>query len=220
VPEVFAHQEALAVLANLHGVNWLIGKFLYGSGTRVMETLRLRTKDFFLDFTRLQITVRDIKGNTDRYTLLPRTLIEPLKEHLTSVELQHQVAMRAGYGGAELPYALARKYPQSTFSWQWQYVFPAPRASVDPRSGVRRRHHLHASTFARAMKQALRKAGLTKHAGAPTFRHSFATRLLERGQDIRSVQQLLGHKDVRTTQIYTHVLKQNAWAVQSPADEV
>jgi integron integrase len=218
VPEVFNHQEALAVLANLDGVHWLIGKLLYGSGTRVMETLRLRVKD--LDFTRLQITVRDTKGNTDRYTLLPRTLIEPLKEHLTHVEQQHQAAMRAGYGGVELPYALARKYPQATYSWQWQYLFPAPQPSVDPRSKVRRRHHLHASTFARAMKQALRKAGLAKHAGAHTFRHSFATRLLERGQDIRSVQELLGHKDVRTTQIYTHVLKKNAWAVQSPADEV
>jgi len=128
--------------------------------------------------------------------------------------------MRAGYGGVDLPSALGRKYPQATYSWEWQYIFPALKPSVDPRSGVRRRHHLQASTFTRALKQGVWQAGLAKHAGAHTLRHSFATRLLEKGQDIRTVQELLGHKDVRTTQIYTHVLDHNAWAVHSPADDV
>ena len=217
-PVVFTHQEALAVLANLDGVNWLIGKILYGGGLRVMECLRLRVKD--LDFTRLQITVRDTKSGRDRFTMLPNTIAVPLEEHLRAVRKKHELAAKHGYAGVELPQALMRKYPNATYQWAWQYVFPAQKPSVDPRTGVRRRHHLHPTTFGRAMAQAIRKAGIAKHAGAHTFRHSFATRLLEKCQDIRTVQELLGHKDVRTTQVYTHVLKCNGWAVQSPADDV
>jgi integron integrase len=205
-------------LANLAGVYWLIGKLLYGSGMRVMECLRLRVKD--LDFARLQISVRDTKTRRDRFTMLPRTVAEPLKEHLKEVRKKHELAIRLGYGGVELPQALMRKYPNATYQWAWQYVFPAENPSIDPGSGVRRRHHVYPTTFGRALSRAIRKAGIAKHAGAHTFRHSFATRLLEKCQDIRTVQELLGHKDVRTTQIYTHVLKSNNWAVQSPADEL
>jgi site-specific recombinase XerD len=183
-----------------------------------MECLRLRVKD--LDFARLQITVRDTKTGRDRFTMLPRTAAEPLKEHLQEVRKKHELAMQQGYGGVELPYALMRKYPNATYQWTWQYVFPAEKPSIDPRSGVRRRHHLYPTSFGRALSLAIRKAGIAKHGGAHTFRHSFATRLLEKCQDIRTVQELLGHKDVRTTQIYTHVLKSNSWAVQSPADDV
>ncbi len=180
IPVVLTHAEAVVVLANLNGVNWLIGKILYGGGLRVMECLRLRTKD--LDFQRLQIEVHDTKGRRDRFTMLPHSVVEPLKEHLTVVQGWHEQA-------------LAKKYPNAQFSWAWQYVFPAPSPSVDPRSGIRRRHHLHPSTFGRAVKRAVRKTGINKHATAHTLRHSFATRLLECGQDIRTVQELLGHKD-------------------------
>lgn len=217
VPVVLTHDEARAVLANLDGVNWLIGKILYGSGLRVMECLRLRVKD--LDFERMQIMVRDTKSRRDRFTMLPRTLLAPLREHLRLVRRAHEVAMQQGYGGVELPTALQRKYPKATYAWDWQYVFPADRPSIDPRSGVRRRHHLYPTTFSRAVTRALRRAGIAKHAGAHSFRHSFATRLLQQGKDIRTVQELLGHQDVRTTQIYTHVLRHNSWAVESPADE-
>ena len=182
-----------------------------------MECLRLRVKD--LDFVRMQISVHDTKGRQDRFTMLSRSAVAPLQEDLNRVRAAHEQAMREGYGGVELPFALARKYPRATYEWGWQYVFPAPRPSIDPRSGVRRRHHIDPTGFGRAVKQALRKAGISKHATAHTFRHSFATRLLEKGRDIRTVQELLGHQDVRTTQIYTHVLQSNSWAIESPADE-
>ena len=218
VPVVFTHDEAIAVLAHLADVYWLIGKILYGGGLRAMECFRLRVKD--LDFTRLQITVRDAKGGKDRFTLLPRSLVEALREHLQQVQMQHAEAMRQGFGGVELPTALAQKNPNLANAWEWQYVFPADKPSVDPRSGTRRRHHLFPANFGRALQRAIRDAGINKHAGAHTFRHSFATRLLEKGQDIRTVQELLGHNDVRTTQIYTHVLESNSWAVLSPADDM
>ena len=217
IPTVFTHAEATAILRRLRGVNWLIGKLLYGSGLRGIEALRLRVKD--LQFDRLQIEVRDAKGQNDRITILPKTVVEPLEEHLIPVQHAHEQAMRNGYGGVELPNALARKYPHAPFEWAWQYVFPAPRPSIDPRSGTRRRHHLDRSTIQRAVRKAMREAQINKHGGLHTFRHSFATRLLEQGTDIRSVQELLGHKDVKTTQIYTHVLNQNAWAIRSPADD-
>jgi integron integrase len=207
VPVVLTHDEARALLALLDGLNWLIGKILYGSGLRIMECLRLRVKD--LGFVRMQISVHDTKGKRDRFTILPRSVAAPLQEHLKGARAAHEQAMREGYGGVVLPYAIARKYPKATYEWGWQYVFPAPRPSVDPRSGVRRRHHIDPTGFGRAVKRAVRKAGINKHATAHTFRHSFATRLLEKGRDIRTVQELLGHQDVRTTQIYTHVL--NAW---------
>jgi integron integrase len=217
VPVVLTHTEACAVLALLDGLNWLIGKILYGSGLRVMECLRLRVKD--LDYVRTQICVHDTKGRQDRFTMLPRSVIEPMQEHLASVRQRHELAMRDGYGGVELPYAIERKYPKASYEWGWQYVFPSLQPSIDPRSGAHRRHHIDPSSFGRALKRAVRKAGIDKPVTAHTFRHSFATRLLERGRDIRTVQELLGHKDVRTTQIYTHVLQSNSWAIQSPADE-
>jgi len=217
VPVVLTHAEAQTVLALLDGLNWLIGKILYGSGLRILECLRLRVKD--LDFVRMQISVHDTKGKQDRFTMLPRSVVTPLQEHLKQVRAAHERAMREGYGGVELPFALAGKYPQATYAWGWQYVFPSLQPSMDPRSGVRRRHHINPTGFGRAVKQALRKAGISKHATAHTFRHSFATRLLEKGRDIRTVQELLGHQDVRTTQIYAHVLQSNSWAIESPADE-
>ena len=218
IPAVFTHTEATSILNRLTGLNWLVCKLLYGSGVRGIEALRLRVKD--LDFERLQITIRDAKGHKDRSTILPKTVVERLKNHLANVRRTHELAMRDGYGGVELPDALARKYPKAPFEWCWQYVFPAAKPSVDPRSGVRRRHHIDRSSIQRAVRKAMREAGVHKHAGLHSFRHSFATRLLEQGTDIRSVQELLGHKDVKTTQIYTHVLNQNSWAIRSPADEV
>lgn len=218
IPAVFTHAESMAILERLCGVNWLVCTLLYGSGLRGIEALRLRVKD--LDCDRLQITVRDAKGQKDRVTVLPRTIVAPLKKHLIMTLVLHEQAMRDGCGGVKMPDALATKYPSAPFEWSWQYVFPAAKPSIDPRSGARRRHHLDRSTVQRAFRNAMREAGINRHAGLHTFRHSFATRLLELGTDIRSVQELLGHSDVKTTQIYTHVLNQNAWAIRSPADDM
>lgn len=216
LPVVFSPEEAMAVLGQLQGVRWLMGVLLYGAGLRLEECLRLRVKD--LDFERRQVTVRDAKGEKDRMTLLPGVMVDALKEHLVRVRERHERALREGCGGVELPYALARKYPQADREWGWQYVFPAERASRDPRSGAWRRHHYDPSFLQKAVRVAIRRAGITKHAGCHTFRHSFATHLVADGVDIRTVQELLGHKDVKTTQIYTHVLKLNGFAVKSPAD--
>jgi integron integrase len=218
IPVVLTHNEAVSVLSLLDGTHWLIAKMLYGSGLRIMECLRLRVKD--LDFARAQIAVHDTKGKQDRFTMLPRSVVPALQQHLEQVRKAHAWTMQEGYGGVELPYAIARKYPKATYEWSWQYVFPAPQPSRDPRSGAVRRHHIDPTSFGRAVKLAVRKAGIDKHATAHTFRHSFATRLLEKGRDIRTVQELLGHQDVRTTQVYTHVLQSNSWAIQSPADEM
>jgi len=173
LPVVFTPEEASRVLAELTGVRWLIGMNLYGGGLRVMECLRLRVQD--LDFERLQTTIRDVKGAKDRVTLLPRVVVEPLKDHLRRVREWHERALREGYGGVELPYALARKYPRAGYEWGWQYLFPAAQPSLDPRSGARRRHHLFRSYIQTAVSAALRKLGINKHAGCHTFRHSFAT---------------------------------------------
>jgi integron integrase len=216
LPVVLTTVEVRAVLAHLRGEHGLVANLLYGSGLRLMEALRLRVKD--LNFPYQQLIVRDGKGGKDRATILPNGVVEPLRLHLQRVKDRHRVAMERGYAGVELPYALARKYPGAHLEWGWQYVFPAERPSRDPRSGVVRRHHLHEESVQRAVRAAMRAAGIEKPASCHTFRHCFATHLLERGYDIRTVQELLGHRDVRTTQIYTHVMGKGANAVRSPLD--
>jgi integron integrase len=181
-----------------------------------MEALRLRVKD--VNFAYQQVLVRNGKGAKDRVTVLPAALAEPLRLHLEQVRDRHRIATERGYGGVELPHALARKYPGAHLEWGWQYVFPARRPSRDPRSGVIRRHHLHEESMQRAVRAAVRAAGIEKPASCHTFRHCFATHLLERGYDIRTVQELLGHKDATTTEIYTHVMRKGANAVCSPLD--
>ena len=216
LPVVLTQAEARAVISHLQGSHWLIASLLYGSGLRVMEVLRLRVKDIDLKFR--QITVRDGKGGKDRVTVLPESLVAPLQVHLARVREQHELAMAEGFGGVVLPFALERKYPRAHQEWGWQYVFPASSPSVDPRTGARRRAHIVEESVQRAVRAAVRKAGILKPASPHTFRHSFATHLLEAGYDIRTVQELLGHKDVSTTQIYTHVMQKGANAVRSPLD--
>ena len=216
LPVVLTPEEVRAVLAHLRGPHWLVGNLLYGAGLRLMEALRLRVKD--LDFDYRQLIVRDGKGSKDRVTMLPDSVLAPLQEHLRNVQTQHRCAIEQGFGGVELPHALTRKYPSAHREWPWQYVFPAARPSRDPRSGVLRRHHILEDSVQRAVRAAVRAAGVLKPASPHTFRHSFATHLLEQGYDIRTVQELLGHKDVTTTQIYTHVMRKGAQAVGSPLD--
>jgi integron integrase len=216
LPVVLTHTEVRAVLAQLEGDYWLIASILYGGGLRLQEALQLRVKD--VDFDLRQIVVRNGKGGKDRVTILPEAVVETLQRHLEVVRSQHSLAMTRGHGGVELPDAIERKYPRAPFEWGWQYVFPAKNASRDPRSGVVRRHHMLPDTVQRNVKQAVRSARIDKPASCHTFRHCFATHLLERGYDIRTVQELLGHKDVKTTQIYTHVMRKGANAVQSPLD--
>lgn len=217
LPVVLTQAEVRSVLANLRDEYWLIGNLLYGGGLRLLECLRLRIKD--LNFAYRQVIVRDGKGGKDRVTILPEALMEPLQRHLRAVRIQHEQAQRNGYAGVELPEALERKYPQAPLEWGWQYVFPAKSPSRDPRTQSWRRHHVYPETVQRHVKAAVRDAGLTRPATCHTFRHCFATHLLERGYDIRTVQELLGHKDVKTTQIYTHVMRRGANAVQSPLDQ-
>ncbi len=216
LPVVFSAAEANVVIAQLDGTSRLMASLLYGSGLRLKECLRLRVKD--LDFERREITVRDGKGAKDRVTILPQRLIEPLRAHLDSVYHQHEAALEAGCGGVYLPQALERKYPQAPNQGAWQYVFPADQPSVDPRTGRRRRHHLGEGVLQGAVRRAIDRAGVDRHASCHTFRHSFATQLLLGGTDIRTVQDLLGHKDVRTTQVYTHVIGTNRLGVRSPID--
>lgn len=218
LPVVLTREEVQAVLTRLEGTYWLMASLLYGTGLRIMEAARLRVKD--VDFARREILVRDGKGFKDRVTMLPSTLAEPLKAHLQRVKDLHQQDLEAGFGAVYLPYALDKKYPNAGRDWAWQYVFPAAKLSVDPRSGETRRHHLQDQAVQRAVKQAVRDAGLAKPATPHTFRHSFATHLLEGGYDIRTVQELLGHKDVSTTMIYTHVLNRGGKGVRSPLDQL
>lgn len=216
LPVVFTRDEVKLILSKLEGTHWLIAGLLYGSGLRLMECLRLRVKD--LDFTYGQLTIRDGKGEKDRVTMLPGRSLQPLKRHLQKVKVLHEEDLAADYGEVFLPYALARKYPNAPRQWGWQYVFPAAKRSIDPRGGKERRHHLSETTIQKAVKNAIRQTRISKNGSCHTFRHSFATHLLEEGYDIRTVQELLGHKDVKTTMIYTHVLNRGGRGVKSPID--
>jgi len=216
LPVVLTPAETHQVIDGLTGTSQLMAKLLYGSGLRLMECIRLRIKD--VDFERREIIVRDPKGGHERVTMLAASLVAPLLEHLKRVKLLHDQDLAAGYGQVYLPHALDRKYPNAATEWGWQYVFPSDRLSQDPRTGKTRRHHMDESSLQRAVKQAVKIAGLNKPISCHTFRHSFATHLLESGYDIRTVQELLGHKDVKTTMIYTHVLNRGGLAVRSPLD--
>ncbi len=216
LPVVLSREEVAAVLLNLHGEEWLMANLLYGSGLRLMECLRLRVKD--LDFSQGEVVIREGKGDKDRRSMLPQLLVEPLTKHLNKVKAIHEDDLNAGYGQVWLPGALSSKYPSADREWKWQYVFPASRRSKDPESGLARRHHRYESVLQKTVKYAVRVAKITKPVGPHTFRHSFATHLLEAGYDIRTIQELLGHKDVSTTMIYTHVLNQGARGVLSPLD--
>ncbi len=216
LPVVLTPEEVVAVLRRVDGTRGLILRLLYGTGMRMLEVLRLRVKD--VDFQRREFLVRDGKGGRDRVTMLPDSLALMLRAHLARVKALHEDDLRAGFGEVNLPFALARKYPHAAREWAWQYVFPAGNRSVDPRSGAVRRHHADDQSVQRAMRAALRQAGIAKAATPHTLRHSFATHLLESGSDIRTVQELLGHKDVATTMIYTHVLNRGGRGVTSPID--
>jgi integron integrase len=228
LPTVLTHQEALRVINQLTGTHKLMAQILYGSGLRLMECVRLRVKD--IDFEFKTITVRDGKGEKDRITPLPDSIIPSLQHQIERVRLLHDEDLVSGCGEVHLPYALEKKYPNASSELIWQYLFPAPKPSLDPRTlpspsgrgaggeGKQRRHHIDSSGLQRAVKEAARKAALQKRVTCHTFRHSFATRLLQNGYDIRTVQELLGHKDVRTTMIYTHVLQRGGFAVKSPLD--
>lgn len=216
VPTVLSQNEIEQVLENLDGVYKLIGQVMYGSGLRVMETMRLRVKD--IDFAHHQIIVRDGKGGNDRYTILPDIVVQPLQAHLRNVKIIHEKDLADGFGAVYLPFALQRKYPNANKDWSWQYLFPARSRYIEPETKITRRHHLHETAIQKAVKQAAQRAKISKLVTPHTFRHSFATHLLQNGYDIRTVQELLGHKDVKTTMIYTHVLQRGGLAVRSPID--
>lgn len=216
VPTVLTPEEARRVIQAMGGIPQLVVKLIYGSGLRLLEALRLRVQD--LDFEMKQLTVRDGKGAKDRYTVLPESVIPTLREHLERVKLRHEEDLREGNGAVYLPGALDRKYPGAAREWGWQYVFPARDLSTDPRTGIVRRHHIDEGGVHHAIKAAVARVGIAKQVSSHTFRHSFATALLQRGSDIRTIQELLGHNDVSTTMIYTHVLRQGGSGTKSPLD--
>ena len=218
LPVVLTRDEVHKIFAHLQGTHRLMAGLLYGSGLRLMECVRLRVKDVDLGY--LRITVRDRKGAKDRITMLPVNVAKSLERHLQKVKAQHEEDLEGGLGNVYLPNAIERKWPGAAGEWAWQYVFPSSRLSVDPRRGKRQRHHMDESVLQSAMKTAARAAGISKPATCHTLRHSFATHLLENGYDIRTVQELLGHKDVRTTMIYTHVLNKPGIGVKSPLDHI
>ncbi len=218
LPVVMTRDEVKAVLANLTGDKLLMASLMYGAGLRLMECLRLRVQD--IDFSRNEILVRDGKGAKDRITMLPESLKSPLLEHLEKVKAIHEKDLSEGWGRVQMPGALDRKYPNAPKEWRWQWVFPQETRWKNTKTSEEGRHHTHETILQRAVKEAVRKAGVVKHAGCHTFRHSFTTHLLEAGYDIRTIQELLGHKDVSTTMIYTHVLNKGGHGVRSPVDRL
>jgi len=218
VPTVLTRKEVSQMIAHIDGTPQLIVKLLYGSGLRAMEAVRLRVKD--IDYDMKQLTVRSGKGSKDRYTTFPASIVPLLENHIVKVKALHEYDLANGNGEVYLPYALSRKYPNAAKEWTWQYVFPSRKISIDPRSGKSRRHHVDPSVVNKAIKAAAKRLELTKSISAHTFRHSFATHLLERGTDIRTIQALLGHKDISTTMIYTHVLQRGGHGVLSPLDDL
>jgi integron integrase len=213
---VFTVEEVQAILVRLQGTVWLMASLLYGSGLRLMECVRLRVKD--IDFQCRQLVVKDGKGQKDRVTMLPSRLIVPLKQHLARVKTVHEEDLGSGLGAVYLPFALEKKYPNAATEWGWQYVFPASKISIDPRSGKKRRHHIDETILQKAVKSAIRQGGIAKQGSCHSLRHSFATHLLQSGYDIRTVQELLGHSDVNITMVYTHVLNRGGKGVSSPLD--
>jgi integron integrase len=216
LPVVLTRDEVRSLLSQLEGTPWLVASLLYGSGLRLMEALRLRVKDLALE--RGELIVRDGKGGKDRVTMVPSALDVPLRAHLARLRAWYEEERRRGQPGVSMPFALARKYPQGATGWGWQYLFPSASLCRDPYAGVPVRHHLHEKRVQRAVQEAVRKAGLAQPASAHSLRHAFATHLLEDGYDIRTVQQLLGHADLKTTMIYTHVMTKGAAGIRSPLD--
>jgi len=218
LPVVMSKAEVKAVLGSLKGDKWLMACLMYGAGLRLMECLRMRVQD--IDFEKNMILIRDGKGNKDRVTMFPASVKEPLAEHLNNIKKLHERDVDQGYGQVKMPEALARKYPNASREWRWQWVFPQSTLWHNKKTGERGRHHVHQSIIQKSVKDAVSSAGLVKRVTCHTFRHSFATHLLEDGYDIRTVQELLGHKDLKTTMIYTHVLNKGPAAVRSPADNL
>ena len=217
IPTVLSVDEVKLVMCRLHGVYHIIAQLLYGGGLRLMECMRLRVKD--IDFENKIVVLRDTKSNRDRVTVLPETAVEPLKIHLAKVKAQHDQDLANGFGSVEMPGLLAKKYPGAEFQWGWQYVFPASKLSRDPRSGIIRRHHLFETSVQKSIHKAALDADILKPVGPHTLRHSFATHLLQAGYDIRKIQELLGHKDLKTTMVYTHVAITGA-GIKSPLDSL